>query len=44
MAEVKMCLTGIKELDVALNGGFPEGACVLVAGSSGTGKTILSLE
>jgi len=44
MAEMKMCLTGIKELDVALNGGFPEGACVLVAGSSGTGKTILGLE
>ena len=44
MAEMKMCLTGIKELDDLLNGGFPEGACVLLAGSSGTGKTILSLE
>lgn len=44
MAEMKICPTGIKDLDVVLNGGFPEGACVLLAGTSGTGKTNLGLE
>jgi len=36
--------TGIKELDNSLSGGFPKGAVVLLAGSSGSGKTILSLQ
>ncbi|HTK05389.1 MAG TPA: circadian clock protein KaiC [Candidatus Eisenbacteria bacterium] len=34
--------TGIEALDTLLNGGFPAGATVLLAGSSGTGKTILA--
>ncbi|MFH1404002.1 MAG: ATPase domain-containing protein [Candidatus Altiarchaeota archaeon] len=33
--------TGVKELDEILNGGIPRGHCVLLAGSCGTGKTIL---
>ncbi len=36
--------TGIKELDQMLKGGFPNNAIVLVAGSSGCGKTILSMQ
>ncbi len=36
--------TGIKGLDDILNGGIPKGHSVLVAGSSGTGKTILALQ
>ena len=35
-------LTGVIELDKVLVGGFPKGAIILVAGSSGSGKTILS--
>jgi len=33
--------TGIKGLDEILMGGIPRGHCVLVAGSCGTGKTVL---
>ena len=40
----KLCETGIKSLDDILNGGIPKGYIVLLAGSSGTGKTILSQE
>ncbi|MFO8078024.1 MAG: circadian clock protein KaiC [Thermoplasmatota archaeon] len=36
--------TGIKEFDEILDGGFPKGAVVLLAGSSGSGKTILSFQ
>ena len=36
--------TGIEELDVILDGGLPRGHAVLLAGSCGTGKTILSQE
>ena len=36
--------TGIKRLDELLGGGFPRGACVLISGSSGVGKTILSTQ
>ncbi|HEC89011.1 MAG TPA: hypothetical protein ENI44_00310, partial [Thermoplasmatales archaeon] len=36
--------TGIVELDDILGGGFPKGAVVLLAGSSGSGKTILSFQ
>jgi circadian clock protein KaiC len=36
--------TGIDGLDAVLHGGFPSGATVLLAGSSGTGKTILCLQ
>ncbi len=34
--------TGNKELDVALCGGYRHASCVLIAGSSGTGKTTLA--
>ena len=36
--------TGIKELDEMLHGGFPSNATILLAGASGCGKTILSLQ
>ncbi len=36
--------TGIKGLDELIGGGVPEGSSVLVAGSCGTGKTIVSLQ
>jgi len=36
--------TGIKELDTMLRGGFPSNATVLLAGASGCGKTILSMQ
>jgi len=36
--------TGIGELDKMLGGGFMEGDAVMVAGSAGTGKTILALQ
>jgi circadian clock protein KaiC len=38
------CKTGIHELDEELNGGFPVGSTVLFAGSSGVGKTTLSMQ
>jgi circadian clock protein KaiC len=34
--------TGINGLDKMLNGGIPSGRCILVCGSPGAGKTILS--
>lgn len=33
-------ITGIKSLDEVIGGGFPHGTNVLIAGASGTGKTI----
>jgi circadian clock protein KaiC len=33
--------TGVKGLDEILNGGIPKGHCVLLAGSCGTGKTVM---
>lgn len=36
--------TGIKGLDELVSGGVPKGLSVLVSGSCGTGKTILSLQ
>ena len=36
--------TGIKELDDALLGGLPSDATVLLAGNSGTGKTVLATQ
>ncbi|WP_406661035.1 ATPase domain-containing protein [Methanolobus sp. ZRKC3] len=35
--------TGIQELDLILEGGYPKGQGILVSGSPGTGKTILSI-
>ncbi len=37
-------VTGNPQLDQLLGGGFPKGAVILLAGASGTGKTILSFE
>jgi len=42
--EVTAQPTGIGELDQLLRGGFPKGAAVLLAGASGTGKTILATQ
>ena len=36
--------TGIKEFDKLLDGGFTKGSIVLLAGSSGSGKTIFSFQ
>jgi KaiC/GvpD/RAD55 family RecA-like ATPase len=36
--------TGIKGLDALIRGGFPRSSSILVSGSAGTGKTILSLQ
>jgi circadian clock protein KaiC len=36
--------TGIAELDEILGGGFPKGAVILLAGSSGSGKTIFAFQ
>jgi len=36
--------TGIPELDEMMHGGFPSGAAILLAGASGTGKTILATQ
>ncbi len=44
MVNMKVITTGVKELDEILTGGIPEGNAVLLAGSCGTGKTILSEE
>lgn len=44
MAENDICKTGIIGLDKILDGGIPIGDSILMAGSSGTGKSILSLE
>lgn len=39
---MKQLKTGVPELDDILGGGIPQGHCVLLSGSCGTGKTILS--
>ena len=36
--------TGIKGLDDSIGGGFPRGAVVLLSGSSGSGKTMISFQ
>ena len=36
--------TGVSELDRMMGGGIPKGSSLLVAGSSGSGKTILSMQ
>ncbi len=36
--------TGIPGLDELIEGGFPEGSTILVAGGAGTGKTIFALQ
>jgi KaiC/GvpD/RAD55 family RecA-like ATPase len=36
--------TGIKGLDELLGGGFPEGRCILIVGSPGSGKTTFAIQ
>jgi circadian clock protein KaiC len=44
MTERPRCKTGIEVLDSELSGGVPCGSTVLVSGSSGVGKTTLSMQ
>jgi circadian clock protein KaiC len=44
VAATKRLSTGIAELDEMLGGGIPEGDSLLIAGSSGTGKSIISTQ
>ncbi len=39
---LEKCPTGIEDLDMAIEGGFPRGALVLLAGNPGAGKTTLA--
>ena len=41
---MKRVSSGIKGLDALLKGGFPKGSTILVSGSPGSGKTILSMQ
>ncbi|MEM0230686.1 MAG: ATPase domain-containing protein [Candidatus Woesearchaeota archaeon] len=38
------CKTGIKGFDELVEGGFPKGSTILIAGDPGTGKTIFGLQ
>ncbi|HHF59188.1 MAG TPA: circadian clock protein KaiC [Thermoplasmatales archaeon] len=38
------CVTGIRELDIQMEGGIPVGSTVLIVGSSGSGKTTLCMQ
>lgn len=40
----RLISTGIVELDKMMNGGIPEGDSVLIAGSSGTGKSLIATQ
>lgn len=44
MTLVTRISTGIVDLDKKLEGGFPEGECILITGEPGTGKTILGIQ
>ena len=44
MAGFKRLKTGVEGVDALIEGGFPEGSVVLVAGTPGTGKTILGIQ
>ncbi|HDO19131.1 MAG TPA: hypothetical protein ENG74_00210, partial [Thermoplasmatales archaeon] len=44
MAIGDKCVTGIKELDIQMDGGIPVGSTVLIVGSSGSGKTTLCMQ
>ncbi len=41
---MQLIQTGMKGLDELLGGGLPEGKCILVVGSPGSGKTILLMQ
>ena len=36
--------SGVSDLDRRLQGGFPEGECILITGKTGTGKTIFGIQ
>jgi len=40
---IKRISTGIPELDLLIEGGFPEGSWIMVSGMPGTGKTIFAI-
>jgi circadian clock protein KaiC len=44
MIQTERVPTGIKGLDVLIEGGFPKGRSILVTGEPGTGKTIFALQ
>ena len=44
MVTLDRCKTGIDVLDSELNGGIPLGSTILISGSSGVGKTTLSMQ
>ncbi|MCD6096680.1 MAG: AAA family ATPase [Thermoprotei archaeon] len=40
---IKRISTGIPELDLLIEGGFPEGSWIMISGMPGTGKTIFAI-
>jgi circadian clock protein KaiC len=44
MTSIRKVATGVAGLDAMLRGGIPEGRASLLAGRSGTGKTVLALQ
>ena len=44
MSALKKLATGVPGLDVLTHGGIPEGRSTLIAGKSGTGKTVVGLQ
>jgi circadian clock protein KaiC len=44
MSALKKLQTGVPGLDVLTHGGIPEGRSTLIAGKSGTGKTVVGLQ
>ena len=42
MSALTKLLTGVPGLDILTNGGIPQGRATLIAGKSGTGKTVMS--
>ena len=44
MKALERVKTGIKGFDELIEGGIPKGSSILIAGSSGTGKSILSMQ
>lgn len=44
MSALRKLETGVPGLDILTLGGIPEGRCTLIAGKSGTGKTVVSLQ